>query len=276
MPVFNGEKYIGQAIKSLLRQSYMRFVLLISDNASTDSTPAICRAFADSDPRIHYVRQAENVGATANFVSVLQMAESDYFMWAAYDDLWSRDWLDNAVSTLESNPNAIFALGKVVLKSINYRLWQTVPVDRFRFVEDESREKRVLRYVNRHIYSHKTNMVYSLMRLPILREAVSKAGFLDADLLCAALLWLGPGATMSGGKFFKRYPKKWPAMFINRRINPEKLAAFESAREERFRRMKVLFPEIASELEVIRANYRPRHFGRDFRIVDDGSLADGD
>ena len=272
MPVFNGEKYIAEAIDALLQQSYQDFVLLISDNASTDATMEICREYAVSDSRVRYLRQRENIGATRNFISVLEKAESDYFMWAAYDDLWSKDWLETAVVALEGNQDAAFALSDVILKSINYKVWRTVPASRFSYVEEGGREERVLQYLNRHIYSHKTNMVYSLMRLPVLREAVELAGFMNAEILCAAILWLAPGVIMESGKFYKRYPKKWPAMFINKHPRPEKVLAFEASRDERYQSMKKVIPKLENAMEIIRVNYRPRTFGPDFRIVSDEIL----
>lgn len=272
MPVYNGEKYVGDAIRSLLDQSYQDFTLLISDNASSDATPDICRAYAASDARVRYHRNEKNIGPVRNFLSLVDKANSDYFMWAAYDDLWSRDWLEAAVSALERNPDAAFALSEVILKSINYKVWRTVPANRFSFIEEHTREERVLQYLNRHIYSHKTNMVYSLMRLPVLREAVALAGFPSGEVLGAAIMWLAPGVIMENGKFVKRYPKKWPAMFINRHPRPEKVLAFEASRDERFQSMKEIFPELESALEVIRANYQPRTFGPDYRIVSDEIL----
>ena len=269
LPVYNAEKYLADAIRSLLGQTFGHFELLISDNASTDGTQEICAEYAAKDSRIRYVRNRENIGATANFVSVLQLAETPYFMWAAYDDLWSPNLLQNAVSVLDSNPECGFALTDVVLKSINYGVWRTIPSARFAFVEDELPERRVLEFVNRHIYSHKTNMVYSLMRTEVLKRAVEMAGFLDADLLCAAILWHAPAKRVLGPRFYKRYPKKWPAMFINKSPGPEKAAAFEAARDERFGRLERIFPDLRNKLELIRENYRPRSYGRDFLIVED-------
>ena len=86
MPVFNGEKFIREALDSLLAQNFTDFELIISDNASTDSTEAICREYEARDDRIRYVRQAENMGPVANFRYVLDEAVGEYFMWAAADD----------------------------------------------------------------------------------------------------------------------------------------------------------------------------------------------
>ncbi len=100
MPVFNGAKYIRDALDSLLNQTYSHFELLISDNASTDNTENICREYAQKDARIQYVRQANNLGAAANFQWVLNQASGAYFMWAACDDKWSEDWLNAMLGAL--------------------------------------------------------------------------------------------------------------------------------------------------------------------------------
>ena len=65
MPVFNGEKYIVEALDSVLDQTYSEFELIISDNASDDRTPEICQEFARKDPRVRYFRQPANVGGAA-------------------------------------------------------------------------------------------------------------------------------------------------------------------------------------------------------------------
>ena len=51
LPVYNGEKYVREAITSILEQTFEDFELIISDNASTDGTGEICRDAATRDPR---------------------------------------------------------------------------------------------------------------------------------------------------------------------------------------------------------------------------------
>ena len=62
MPAYNSETEIGDAIDSILKQTYSNFELIISDNASTDSTQSICEEYASRDPRIRYIRNAVNIG----------------------------------------------------------------------------------------------------------------------------------------------------------------------------------------------------------------------
>ncbi len=107
MPVFNGERYIRQALDSLLAQDYENFELIISDNASSDQTGEICQAYAARDKRIRYYKNEANFGATKNFIRVLDLASGQYFMWAAHDDLWDPRFMSACVSALERNPSAI-------------------------------------------------------------------------------------------------------------------------------------------------------------------------
>jgi glycosyltransferase involved in cell wall biosynthesis len=86
LPVYNGERYLSRAVNSLLNQDFEDFELIISDNDSSDGTESICRAFARKDRRIRYMRSDKNRGATWNFRRVFELAQGDYFKYAAYDD----------------------------------------------------------------------------------------------------------------------------------------------------------------------------------------------
>ena len=109
LPVYNGDNYLAAAIESILAQSYGDFDFLISDNASTDGTEEICQAYAKRDPRIRYVRQAQNVGAAANYNLLVPMTDSPYFKWAAHDDLLAPGFLAACVDVLDRNPTVVLA-----------------------------------------------------------------------------------------------------------------------------------------------------------------------
>jgi len=105
MPVYNGERYIAEALQSLSEQSYADFELLISDNASGDDTEAICREYAAADSRIRYLRQVTNQGASRNFNTVFAQSAGDYFKWAAHDDVLAPEFLARCVEALDSDPS---------------------------------------------------------------------------------------------------------------------------------------------------------------------------
>jgi len=103
MPAYNGERFISEAIESLLNQSFSDFTLFISDDASTDGTRAICEMYTKKDQRIIYYRQTKNLGLFANFKFVLDKADAPYFMWAAQDDIREKDYLKVCAEKLENN-----------------------------------------------------------------------------------------------------------------------------------------------------------------------------
>jgi glycosyltransferase involved in cell wall biosynthesis len=109
LPVYNGQRYLAEALEALLAQTYADFELVISDNASTDQTESICRAYAAQDDRIRYVRQPVNLGADPNHRYVADQARGRLFKWAAHDDLYEPELLRRCVEALESHPGVVLA-----------------------------------------------------------------------------------------------------------------------------------------------------------------------
>jgi glycosyltransferase involved in cell wall biosynthesis len=105
LPVYNGAKYLADAIDSLLVQTFGDFELIISDNGSTDSTPAICEAYAARDRRIRYIRQEINRGLAWNWNRVFEESCGAYFKWAACDDLYHPTFLERCVQILDQYPD---------------------------------------------------------------------------------------------------------------------------------------------------------------------------
>ena len=113
LPVYNGELFLANALESLVTQIFTDFEIIISDNSSTDATAEICREFAIKDPRIRYVRQPCNIGASANFDYVLKASVGEYFMWAAADDVRRPEFIDSLVTILDANICLVCAMTDV-------------------------------------------------------------------------------------------------------------------------------------------------------------------
>ncbi|MCX6049589.1 MAG: glycosyltransferase family 2 protein [Chloroflexi bacterium] len=107
LPVYNGESHLSYALDAILAQTYQDFVLIISDNASTDRTQEICLAYAAKAPRIHYYRNAVNLGAAQNFNRVFELSSSEYFMWASHDDIMQPTLLAQCVARLDQDPTVV-------------------------------------------------------------------------------------------------------------------------------------------------------------------------
>jgi len=114
IPVYNGQDGIARALYSILNQTYNNMQVLISDNASTDNTHEICERICAEDERVSYVRQPVNLGPTANFNAVLDLAQGDYFMWLGHDDWLSERSVEVCVETLEKNSDISLACGEAV------------------------------------------------------------------------------------------------------------------------------------------------------------------
>jgi glycosyltransferase involved in cell wall biosynthesis len=106
LPVYNGQKYLSAALESHLSQSFGDFDLVISDNGSTDATPEICAGYARKDTRVKYLRSAENRGLLWNHRRVFDAIESpsQYFRWAAADDIMEPGLLQAMVAVLNTRP----------------------------------------------------------------------------------------------------------------------------------------------------------------------------
>jgi len=102
LPVYNGENFLAQAVDSILAQDFRDFELIISDNGSTDRTAEMCRRYAESDPRVRYVRFETNQGGSRNFCYVSELARGEYFKWAAHDDVCAQGFFRRCVETLDA------------------------------------------------------------------------------------------------------------------------------------------------------------------------------
>jgi glycosyltransferase involved in cell wall biosynthesis len=112
MPVFNGEKYLREALNSILSQTYQDFELVISDNASIDRTQRICQEYAEKDNRIKYYRNERNFGGAWNFNRTFKLSSGVYFKWAAHDDLIAPDFLQKCVGVLDNDPSIVLCHSK--------------------------------------------------------------------------------------------------------------------------------------------------------------------
>lgn len=113
MPVYNGGQYLRRALDSVLAQTFTDFECILSDNASTDDTAAICLEYAARDPRLRYIRQPSNIGGIPNFEFTLREATGEFFFWAAHDDWRVADFASTALAALQREPSASGAMGRM-------------------------------------------------------------------------------------------------------------------------------------------------------------------
>jgi glycosyltransferase involved in cell wall biosynthesis/predicted O-methyltransferase YrrM len=166
VPVYNGAATLAAALESLLVQNYPNIQIIISDNASTDDTLTICEEFARRDSRVRLIRKNFNEGAVANFRTVLDAAEGEYFLWAAADDCWYPEFVSRLLPLLENDPRV-----GVAMCAIERRHPEGVLFDLLRFTgsNDPSRLGHF-----RLFLKFFTNVKYSLFIYGLFRSALLK------------------------------------------------------------------------------------------------------
>lgn len=94
---------MGQAIESVLAQSFHDFELIISDDCSTDSSPEIIERYASQDPRVIWWRVPKRLGLFSNYNKCLERASGTYVKPFAQDDLWAPELLSKQVNLLDEH-----------------------------------------------------------------------------------------------------------------------------------------------------------------------------
>jgi glycosyltransferase involved in cell wall biosynthesis len=115
LPVYNGQRFLAQALDSLLGQTLGDLEIVISDNGSTDRTAEICSRYAARDARIRYIRQESNRGAVWNFNFVALQARGQYFRWASANDFCDPRLLEKCVGMLRSDAGAVLCYGRTCM-----------------------------------------------------------------------------------------------------------------------------------------------------------------
>jgi len=187
IPVYNGEKFIRKCIESVLQQTYKNFELIISDNASTDSTSKICEEYLRKDNRITFVRQNKNMGQNWNFNFLLEKANGEYFVWVAVDTIILPEFIEKNIAVLESQDKAVGCISKIkiehtyvdkfktekdILKKVGlvYRPYDTLPIT-------GNYMERIRKYLKHFPWE----MYYSVYRTEALRKSFVHDFFIGSD-----------------------------------------------------------------------------------------------
>ena len=102
MPAYNAEAFVGDAIRSILVQTYQNWELLVADDASTDSSRAIINSFTDS--RIKAFHNSENKGYLLTCNKLFGQAKGEFLTFQDADDLSEPARLERQIQTLQADP----------------------------------------------------------------------------------------------------------------------------------------------------------------------------
>lgn len=218
LPVWNGEKFLRQAIDSILAQTFADLVLVISDNGSTDKTQEICEAYASRDSRVQYSRSPSNRGAAWNYNRVFELADSDYFKWAAHDDYLAPELIERSVEVLDRDASIALCIADTTivdsegntLKELDYDLDLSEP--------DRRRRYRSFSQHFSHLKNFHCNPVFGLIRAEVLRETSLIGGYWGSDaVLLGELALRGRFDRIRLPLFFRReHPDR--ALLANRSL----------------------------------------------------------
>jgi glycosyltransferase involved in cell wall biosynthesis len=188
LPVYNGERFLENALTRLVEQDFEDFELIICDNASTDGTDEICRGFAARDRRIRYYRNATNIGLAANHNRTFELSRGPLFKWVSHDDDYPRVMLKRLVRALEESPpnvGVVYSWCEYIDESGEVEGMDSDGVDL-----DDPWPHRRLAHLLQHV--HMYNSPFGLMRADVLRRTRLHGLYPKADhVLLAELAMLG-------------------------------------------------------------------------------------
>jgi glycosyltransferase involved in cell wall biosynthesis len=192
--------FLEETLKSLLTQTFEDFELIISDNASTDGTPDICRTYAARDHRIQYHRNDANIGANRNYNRVFQLSRGEYFRWVAADDLCEPELLARCVEALDRDQGTVLAYARAKFIDVSGNFLEAQDPG-WHLHSDAAHER--LRYV---IFSgHWANALFGLMRAKALAKTRLLPSYPGGDYrLLGELSLMGKFHEIPAYLFFRR------------------------------------------------------------------------
>jgi glycosyltransferase involved in cell wall biosynthesis len=201
LPVYNGERYLSEAIESLLNQTYTNFEIIVCDNASTDDTEKLGKYYAELDQRIRYYRNIKNIGAAGNFNLTFELARGEYFKWAAHDDLIGKDYLMKCVESLDRDSSVVLCHTEAQYIDEHGNNIQNPPA----FIPDASSTRPNIRFAHVINMRHWCLDIFGLIRRDALAQTPLISDYVGSDRnTLATLALIGRFDRVSERIFFTR------------------------------------------------------------------------
>jgi glycosyltransferase involved in cell wall biosynthesis len=236
LPVYNGEKFIRNRIESILKQTFQDFEIIISNNASTDSTEKICIELEKKDERIKYFKQKSNIGGMPNFNFVLSKATCEFFVWAAVDDIWDQEFLKINYEFLKINKEYV---GCVTKEELIDSMDDEIYIKNFSKIRKILRNKlyairpnlypingKYYKKIRSILKSKSSNMMYGLMKTECLKKSMINERFLgDEWPIMFNIVKYGNYFEIDKKMLFRReYGASWSGILdLARKFNHDKL-----------------------------------------------------
>lgn len=164
LPTYNGERFLRQAIESIIKQKYTDWELIIVNDCSTDSTPDIAKEYASMDSRIRIINNDVNKKLPESLNIGFRSARGKYLTWTSDDNLYLPDAIYEMHSYLEENHESM-----MVCTKINY-------------IDESGKETGLsISYDPHTIYAHDSVGACFMYR----RQVINDVGEYDTDMFCA-------------------------------------------------------------------------------------------
>ncbi|UYT84617.1 glycosyltransferase family 2 protein [Priestia megaterium] len=150
MPVYNSEKYVYDAVESILKQSFEDFELIIVNDGSTDNSQQICEELAKKDSRVKLITQ-QNAGISEARNTALRVAKGEYIAFADNDDFFKKDLLKENIYLAKKHNADVVKFGvsyysvnetetkKVNLRNIDFKVLDQKEIfSSYRLLKDEN------------------------------------------------------------------------------------------------------------------------------------------
>ena len=129
LPCYNGEKFLSQAIESVISQTYQHWELIIVNDCSTDNTLKIAESFADKDKRICVYTNEINLKLPKSLNVGFSYAKGDYFTWTSDDNYYRPTALEEMVSFLEKEQEAVMVCCDYEIINEKGEIQQTIEIN---------------------------------------------------------------------------------------------------------------------------------------------------
>lgn len=103
LPSYNGERFIAEAIESIIAQTYQNWELIIVNDCSTDNTSQIIEEYAQKDNRIHIIHNKQNCKLPKSLNIGFAQAKGEYLTWTSDDNYYKKNALETLINFLEQN-----------------------------------------------------------------------------------------------------------------------------------------------------------------------------
>jgi glycosyltransferase involved in cell wall biosynthesis len=258
MTTYNGEKYVGEQIDSILASTFQDFELFIYDDSSKDNTLSILRTYEQKNPmKLHVFENETNLGVTENFLKALCRTTTDYIMFCDQDDFWKPNKIAVTLKRLrhmeaqvgKGTPMAVFTdaiVADVELKTINSSFFRATHLNSAKtdlghlLMENKLIGCTVMvnaalrRVLQSYIIPSKAK--YHDWWVALIASSMGKIGFVKE----ATLLYRQHGGNVVGGTGFLSY-------FKNRITSLKKQKESILALEEQAKEFLIIYDELLTD-----------------------------